>query len=149
MPDILDSIPESHKDLSVVPLTATLTTVDSNGRPQSTAVWYFVDDDGQLKGSTTSDRQKYKNLVGNPNCVLFIIDPQNPFRTLELRAEAELVPDTDKATVRKFARVYGVDEAMLVNEAEQRYTFTYKPRRVVVTPALRVEVGRAGSDARR
>ena len=90
-----------YKDLSVVPLTATLTTVDSNGRPQSRDErrWYFVDDDGQLKGSTTSDRQKYKNLVGNPNCVLLIIDPQNPFRTLELRAEAELVPDTDKATV--------------------------------------------------
>ena len=114
MPDILSAVPESHRDLLRSPLTATLTTIDINGRPQSTAVWYFVDDDGQLKGSTTSDRQKYKNLRHDPNCDLFIIDPQNPFRTLEIHAEAELAADPDKATVRKFAKVYGVDEAVLV-----------------------------------
>jgi PPOX class probable F420-dependent enzyme len=134
MPDIFDAIPDSHRDLLTMPLTATLTTVDSSCRPQSTAVWYLVGDDGQLKGSTTSDRQKFKNLAGNPNSSLFIIDPQSPFRTLEVRAEVELTPDPDNATVRKFAEVYGVDAAMLVNEQEDRYTITYGPRRVVVNP---------------
>ncbi len=90
MPDIFSAVPESHRDLLRSPLTATLTTIDVNGRPRSTAVWYLVDDDRQLKGSVTSDRQKYKNLRHNLNCDLFIIDPQNPFRTLEIRAEAEL-----------------------------------------------------------
>ncbi len=104
MPDILQEVPESHRDLLLAPLTATLTTIDSGGRPQSTAVWYFVDDDGLLKGSITSDRQKYKNLQRNRSCDLFIIDPQNPYRTLEIRADADLSPDPDKATVRKFAR---------------------------------------------
>ena len=115
MPDIVSAVPESHRDLLRSPLTATLTTIDVNGRPQSSAVWYFVDDDGRLTGSITSDRQKYKNLSHNPNCDLFIIDPQDPFRTLEIRAEAELVADVEKATVRKFAKVYGVDEAVLVS----------------------------------
>jgi PPOX class probable F420-dependent enzyme len=133
MPDITDEAPESHRDLLTRPLTATLTTVDSRGRPQSTAIWYLIDD-GQLVGSTTSDRQKYKNLVGNPNCALFIIDPENPFRTIEVRAEADVKPDREKATVRKFANVYGVDEAMLVNEEEDRYTMTFRPRRIVVNP---------------
>ena len=90
MAGILDQVPESHRDLLQTPLTATLSTIDAKGRPQSTAVWYLVDDDGQLKGSITSDRQKFKNLRGNPNCDLFIIDSQNPFRALEVRAEAEL-----------------------------------------------------------
>lgn len=134
MPSIFDATPETHRDLLTTPLTATLTTIDGHGRPQSTAVWYFVDDEGQLTGSITSDRQKYKNLVGNPNCDLFIIDPQNSYRTIEVRAQAELIPDPDKATVRKFAEVYGVDEAMLVNQEENRYTVTYRPRRVVVNP---------------
>ena len=84
MPDIVSAVPESHRDLLRSPLTATLTTIDVNGRPQSSAVWYFVDDDGRLTGSITSDRQKYKNLSHNPNCDLFIIDPQDPFRTLEI-----------------------------------------------------------------
>ena len=98
-------------------------------------MWYFVDDDGQLKGSITSDRQKYKNLRGNPHCDLFIIDPQNPFRTLEVRAEADLTPDPDKATVRKFATVYNADESMLVREEEDRITVTYRLRRLVASPS--------------
>ena len=130
MAGILDQVPESHRDLLQTPLTATLSTIDAKGRPQSTAVWYLVDDDGQLKGSITSDRQKFKNLRGNPNCDLFIIDSQNTFRTLELTA------DPDKTTVRKFAKVYNVDESMLVQENEDRYTVTYRPRRVVANPPV-------------
>jgi PPOX class probable F420-dependent enzyme len=134
VPDIVSDVPESHRDLLLAPLTATLTTVDAHDRPQSTAVWYFVDDDGQLKGSITSTRQKYRNLVRSPDCSLFIIDPENPYRTLEIRAEAQLTPDPDKATVRKFAVAYGADESMLVREDEDRYTVTYLPRRVVANP---------------
>ena len=44
-------------------------------------------------------RQKCRNLRRNPNCDLFIIDPRNPLRTLEVRAEVELTADRDKATV--------------------------------------------------
>jgi hypothetical protein len=79
---ILDDVPESHRDLLRSGLTATLTTIDGRGRPHSTAVWYLVDDDGQLKGSITSDRVKYRNLSRNANCDLFIIDPANTFRTV-------------------------------------------------------------------
>jgi PPOX class probable F420-dependent enzyme len=133
MPDIIDATPASHRDLLSKPLTATLTTVDAKGRPQSTAIWYLVDD-GRLVGSTTSDRQKFKNLAGSPSCTLFIIDPENPYRTVEVRAEAEVSPDEDKTTVRKFADAYGVDASMLVNEQEDRYTITFSPRRIVVNP---------------
>jgi hypothetical protein len=83
---VLDDVPESHRDLLRSALTATLTTIDGRGRPHSTAVWYLVDEDGQLKGSITSDRVKYRNLSRNANCDLFIIDPANVFRTLEIRA---------------------------------------------------------------
>jgi PPOX class probable F420-dependent enzyme len=134
MPDTLDDIPESHRDLLHSPLTATFTTIDSKGRPQSTAVWYLLDDDGQLKGSITSDRQKYKNLSANPNCDLFIIDPQNPYRTLEIRAQAELQADPEKAMLPKFAKAYKVDEAMLAAAGEDRYAVILHPWRVLAQP---------------
>ena len=51
-------------DLIDEPRIAVLTTVGANGRPQSTAVWFLVDDDGVLKTSITTDRQKYRNLAG-------------------------------------------------------------------------------------
>ena len=131
MSDILNDVPESHRDILRKTLTATLTTIDAKGRPRSTAVWYFVDSDGQLKGSTTSDRHQYKDLRRNPNCDLFIIDFQDPFRTLEVRAEADLVADPDKATVRKLANAYSLDEAKLFRDEEDCYTVTYRPRRLV------------------
>jgi hypothetical protein len=71
---------------------------------------------------------------GNRNCALFIIDPHNPFRTLEIRAEAELTADPEKTTVRKFAKIYSIDESMLVDPTEDRYTVTYRPRRLVANP---------------
>jgi len=135
VPTIFDAVPDSHRDLLAAPLTATLTTVDARGRPQSTAVWFTVDAGGRLVGSITSDRQKYKNLRGNPNCSLFVIDPQNAFRTLEVRAEADLASDPEKATVRTLAEAYEMDPEMIIDPAEDRYTVTLRPRRVVVTPA--------------
>jgi PPOX class probable F420-dependent enzyme len=134
MPSILDDVPDSHRDLLQAPLTATLTTIDGHGRPHSTAVWYLIDDDGQLKGSITSERVKYKNLSRNQHCSLFIIDPENAFRTLEVRAEADLTADPEKATVSKFAKLYEVDEEMLNAGGGDRYTITFKPRRIVVNP---------------
>jgi hypothetical protein len=86
--DIRDEIPASHRDLIDSPLTVVVTTVDPSSRPQSTAVWYLVDDDGQLKGSITSDRQKYKNLVGNPNCC----KPLRSARYTNHRRSGELPP---------------------------------------------------------
>ena len=134
MTSILSEVPESHRDLLESRLTAALTTIDGAGRPQSTAVWYLVDEDGQLKSSVTSTRQKYKNLNRNPACDLFIIDPANPQRTLEIRADASLAPDTELAMVGKFADAYHVDPAMLTATGDERYTVTYSPRRIVCNP---------------
>jgi PPOX class probable F420-dependent enzyme len=133
MASVLEQIPESHRDLLANPLTATLTTVDGQGRPQSTAVWYLIDD-GALTCSTSADRQKYKNLSRNPSCSLLIIDPASPWRTLEIRAEAQLRADPDKAMISKFAKAYGADEDMLKAQGGDRFTITLEPRRVVANP---------------
>ena len=133
MSDILKYAPESHRDLLRATLTATLTTIDAEGRPRSRAVWYFIDIDGQLKGSTYSDLQQYKDLRRDPNCALLIIDFGHPvLRTLEVRATAELTADPDSSTVRKLADKYGVDAAR-APVSENRFTITYHPRRLVAS----------------
>jgi len=130
MASILSDAPESYRDLLENTLTATLTTVDPDGQPRSTAVWYFVDDDGQLKGSTNADLQQYKDLCRNPNCCLFIIDFSDPFRTIEIRATAELTEDVDNDTVRKLAAKYGLD-ASQAPKRKNRFTITYHPRELL------------------
>jgi PPOX class probable F420-dependent enzyme len=132
VPSIAD-VPESHRDLLEARGTATLTTVDSKGRPQSTAVWYFLRD-GELVTSITDVRQKYKNLVGNAHCTLFIIDTANAYRTLEIRAEAKLVHDPDKSEVAEIAVAYGSDPESIKSLPGERYTVTLDPWRIVVNP---------------
>ena len=81
VPTITELVPAGHADLLRLPATATLTTLDRSGRPASTAVWYLLDTDGELKSSVTTDRQKYRNLRADPRCSLLVIDPANSFRT--------------------------------------------------------------------
>jgi PPOX class probable F420-dependent enzyme len=132
--DVFTAVPESHRDLLTARSTAVLTTLDGRGRPQSTAVWYLLGEDGRLRCSVTADRQKYKNLRANPHCDLFLLDLANPFRSLEIRAAAELIPDPDKQMVKAFARAYGVDEAMLAASGEGRHTVVLRPWRIVTNP---------------
>jgi PPOX class probable F420-dependent enzyme len=124
-------VPPSHTDLLEAPLTAVLTTVGAGGQPQSTAVWYLVDNDGAVKGSVTTDRQKYRNLTRNPKATLFVFDPANPYRTLEIRATVELAPDPHKALIPKFAARYNTPVEMLDAPRSERVVVTYTPIRVV------------------
>lgn len=108
-----------------------LTTVGGDGLPQSTAVWFLVDDDGTVKTSILTSRQKYKNLARHPEATLFILDPANPYRTLEIRAEVELTPDPDKTLLPKFAERCNVPVEALEQSGDDRVIATLTPDRVV------------------
>ncbi len=122
-------IPATHADLLDAPNAAVLTTVGADGQPQSTAVWFLVDD-GVLKASITTGRQKYRNLASNPKATLFVLDPANPFRTLEIRATVALAPDPDKALLPKFAARYSTPVEMLDLPGTERVVATFTPVRV-------------------
>ncbi len=124
-----NTIPATHADLVENPNTAVLTTVGADGQPQSTAVW-FLAEDGILKTSITTDRQKYKNLVRNPRATLFVIGPTSPFRTLEVRATVDLAPDPDKAMLPKFAARYNAPVEVLQQAGGDRVIATLNPARV-------------------
>src|SRR5207244_4215981 len=82
----------SHVDL-LETQTAILATIGPDGFPQVTALWFLHDADDLVKLSLNTRRQKVKNLRAHPTCTLFILDPANPYRTLEIPAPAELSAD--------------------------------------------------------
>jgi PPOX class probable F420-dependent enzyme len=85
-------IPASHLDLLTRPICGVLTTMGSDGQPQSSLVW--VDFDGACaQVNTTLERQKGRNLAANPKVSLLVVDPDNPGRYLQLRGEAELISE--------------------------------------------------------
>ena len=124
------TVPETFRDLLEAQV-ATFATVGPDGRPQLSAVW-FLHDDGELKVSLHATRQKTKNLRHNPAVNLFVLDPQNPMRYLEVRGDAELADDTDYAFAARVGAKYGgADLRQLDREDQRRVVVTIRPTRVV------------------
>ena len=103
----MTSFPESHQDLLKADV-GTLTTNGADGYPQVSATWFLYDEeDGLIKLSLNNSRQKVKNLLANPKVSFFILDPKNPYRTLEVRARAEVRPDENYTFAKKLGAKYG------------------------------------------
>ena len=123
------TIPESHQDLLQADV-AMLATIGKDGFPQVTALWFLWEDD-TIKISLNTTRQKVKNLRAHPECSFFVLDIANPYRTLEIRARAELAPDEDYAFAKKVSAKYGgVDFAAIDRPGETRVVVTLHPAKV-------------------
>ncbi|HEY2241794.1 MAG TPA: PPOX class F420-dependent oxidoreductase [Streptosporangiaceae bacterium] len=130
----MPSIPESHQDLLDAQV-ATLATIGSDGRPQLTEVW-FLAQDGQIKISLNNSRQKTKNLTRNPAATVLILDLANPYRYLEIRGDAEVVPDDDYSFAAQVGAKYGGEDLRDRDQpGDTRVTVTIHPTRVNVWPA--------------
>lgn len=113
---------------------ATLATNGTNGLPQLTAIAFLHDKaDDLIKLSLNDTRQKTKNLRSDPRTTFFIVDPENPYRTLEIRAHAELTPDTDFAFCAQAGAKYGQDFRVHDQPGETRSIVTLHPVRIVGT----------------
>ncbi|MDR7289019.1 hypothetical protein J2S38_002082 [Mycolicibacterium senegalense] len=76
-------------------------------------------------------RQKYRNVSAHPYATLFIIDPQNPFRTLEIRGTVTVCEDTGLTLFEKVFRHYGQDPTASAAPTEGRVAITLTPTHVV------------------
>src|SRR5580693_7160101 len=99
-------ISASHRDLLENSHPVAFATVGANGQPQVTAIWAMLDGD-VVRTSLCKSRQKYKNLIAHPQVTLFAIDPGNPFRTLEVRATAEVTDDPALEFLQRLLHHYG------------------------------------------
>lgn len=122
--------PESHQDL-LNTAVATFATIGHDGYPQVTALWFLFDDDGMLKLSLNTARQKVKNLQEHPECTLFILDPANPYRTLEVCARAEIMLDSEYTFAKKLGAKYGgADLRTNDRQGETRVVVALRPVKV-------------------
>jgi PPOX class probable F420-dependent enzyme len=122
----MTTIPESHTDLLGTAVT-TLATHGHDGYPQVTATWFLLDDDGLIKFSLNTARQKVKNLRARPECTVFFLDPANPYRTLEIRGRAEIQPDDDYTFADKLGQKYGADLRSMDQPDDRRVVVVVHP----------------------
>ena len=124
------TLPGSHRDLLAAPGVAVLTTIGADGYPQSTAIWFLADED-VVRISLHTGRQKYRNLRRNPHATLFLLDPTNPYRTLELRGDVTIEEAADRLFIERVIRHYGQDPATFAAPLDDRVIATLTPRHVV------------------
>lgn len=125
------TIPESYRDLLERPITVALATLLPGGQPQVTPVW--VDYDGTyVIVNTVKNRRKYKDMQANPRVTVLAIDPQNPYRYLEVRGRVtRLTEDGADASIDKLAKKYlGVDTYPFRQPGEQRVLCYIQPEHV-------------------
>jgi PPOX class probable F420-dependent enzyme len=79
-------IPNELSDLLTGPVVVTLATVMPDGQPQATPIWCSFDGD-VIWFNTAVGRQKDKNLQADPKVTILSVDPQNPYRWLEVRGQ--------------------------------------------------------------
>jgi len=77
-------IPADYAELLENPNYGHLGTVRPDDTVQVNPMWFLRDGD-TLKFTHTTKRAKFRNLQHNPSMSLSVIDPENPFRYLEVR----------------------------------------------------------------
>ncbi len=124
-------IPEKYLDLFHKKAFASLATLMPDGSPQVTPVW--VDHEGDVVVvNTAKGRQKDKNIKRDPRVSVTLIDPDNPYRYLEIRGR--VVETTEKGAkdhIDKMAKKYlGVDKYPYAQPGEVRMLVRIQPEKV-------------------
>jgi PPOX class probable F420-dependent enzyme len=84
---------------------ATISTLNPDGGPQSSVVWIMREGD-TVTFSTTTGRQKARNLIRDNRISVTVFDTENPYNYVEIRGTADLVEDKDKTLPLKLSHKY-------------------------------------------
>ena len=124
------TIPEKYLDLFQKKAFANLATLMPDGSPQVTPVW--VDYDGShVLVNTARGRQKDKNMQKNAKVSMSILDPDNPYRYIEIRGKVDTVTEQGAdAHIDKMAKKYlGVERYPGRKPGEVRVIYKIQPER--------------------
>src|ERR1700686_4466893 len=124
-------IPDTFLDLFTKKAFAHLATLVPSGEPQVTPVW--IDYDGaRVVFNTAAGRQKDKNLQRDGRVALSIIDPDNPYRYLEVRGHvAERSGDGADQHIDAMAMKYlGKEKYPFRQPGEVRTLYKIEPEHV-------------------
>lgn len=113
---------------------AVLATLNSDGTPQLTTMWYLLENDGTILMNTRAGRLKERNMRRDPRISLCFEDGYN---YLTIKGRVEMIDDpqiSQRDIYRLSARYHGEEKAKRQMEnqfsKEQRVTLRLKPEKV-------------------
>ncbi len=125
----MSAIPEAFNELLTKKKAfANLATINEDGTPQLTPVW-FEWNGSRFRINTAKGRVKDKNLRRTPSVALSIMDPDNPYRYVQVKGRvADVTESGANAHIDSLANT-GKDYANR-KPGEVRVIFTIAPDRV-------------------
>jgi len=125
------SIPHDYMDLFNKKAFAVLTTLMPDGSPQTQPVWVDFEN-GRVLVNSALGRQKDKNMRRDPRVAITLIDPDNPYRYLEIRGKVKEVTQNGAAQhIDKMAKKYlDKDKYPFAQPGEQRVLYKIEPEKI-------------------
>jgi PPOX class probable F420-dependent enzyme len=121
-------IPEGYEDLLGSTALVHVATIGPYGEPQNNPVWFGWDGE-HVKFSQSKTRQKYRNLQRDPRVTSSLVNPDNPYRYLEIRGEVDHVEeDPNLDFINSMAKKYlGLDKYPYHQPGDERIVIFVRP----------------------
>src|SRR5437660_10020286 len=114
---------------------AVLATLNKDGMPQLTTMWYLLEDDGTILMNTKVGRVKERNMRRDPRISVCVAEAYN---YITLSGKVEMIDDPEIAQrdiFRLSSRYHGEEKAKRQMEnqfsKEQRVTLRLKPEHII------------------
>ena len=123
-------IPQSYVDILDKQAFASVATIGPNGEPHNNPVW-FGWNGSHIRFSQTTTRQKHRNTRTDPRIALSILDPDDPYRYLEVRGVVvDVEEDSDLDFINSMALKYlGLDRYPWHQPGDERIVIVMEPTR--------------------
>ena len=128
------AIPAEYLDLLQQKTTfANLATIMPDGTPQVTPVWFDYTD-GKIRINSKKGRVKTRNMREGAPVALSIVDPDNPYRYIQIRGRVRRATEEGAlAHIDFLAKKYlGNDKYPWAQPGDVRVTFEIEPAAVQV-----------------
>ena len=127
----MPKIPDNFMDLFDKKAFGSLSTLMPDGSPQTNPVWVDYAD-GELWVNSAVGRLKDRNIKRDPRVSVAVIDPDNPYRFLEIRGKVREVTEHGATQhIDKMAKKYlGKDKCPFAQPGGQRVLYKITPEHV-------------------
>lgn len=122
------SAQEKYQDLLESKQLIVMATINDDGTPQTSPVWFHYKD-GAIWINSAKGRLKDRNMKARPVFSGSIIDPANPYRYVEVRGKVVEITEDGAAEHIDFLahRYMGVDKYPYHNANETRVIYKVEP----------------------
>jgi PPOX class probable F420-dependent enzyme len=126
------TIPAEYAALLNQPIVVSLATVMPDGQPQVNPVWCSYDGTHVLINSAAG-RVKDRNMKDRPQATVLCMDPQNPFKWVEVRGKVvEITTEGADDHIDDLAELYLGQRPYPFRQADEvRVIYKIEPTRVV------------------